>query len=64
MKKISIEIYKKNEYCIDILTIKFFKFLFKWFIDCGDWFIYVYWGFKYLRFSSAGFLYGKISKYK
>lgn len=36
-------------------------FQFRWFTDCGDWFLYIHLGRKYWRFSSAGFLKGKLN---
>jgi hypothetical protein len=47
------------EYCsFDYLSIKILRFSFKWFLDCGDWFIYITWRKKKevvgYRFSSAG----------
>lgn len=47
----------------DILWFRTWHFHFKWFTDCGDWFIYLEWRTKketwYIRFSSAGFMKGK-----
>lgn len=44
----------------DILWFKIGKFEFRWFTDCGEWFIYIEWDdgirVKGHRFSSAGYL--------
>lgn len=40
------------------LMIKGFKI--NWFTDCGEWFFYIYIGKRHWRFSSAGFIKGKI----
>jgi len=42
------------------LFLKVGPFVINWFTDCGDWFIYVYLGKRYWRFSSAGFLSGQL----
>lgn len=34
------------------------NFQFRWFTDCGEWFLYIHLGKKWWRFSSAGFLKG------
>jgi hypothetical protein len=34
-------------------------FQFRWFMDCGEWFLYIHLGKRYYRFSSCGFLQGK-----
>jgi hypothetical protein len=43
---------------IDILWFKIWRFHFRWFLDCGEWFIYLEWEtkkrIKGYRFSSAG----------
>jgi hypothetical protein len=43
-----------------LFNTKYFKF--NWFTDCGEWFVYIYFGKRYFRFSGAGFLMGKIEK--
>lgn len=44
--------------CMDYLWFYIGKFHFRWFTDCGDWFVYFEWWNKQdihgLRFSSAG----------
>jgi hypothetical protein len=43
---------------IDYLWFRIWKFHFRWFIDCGEWFIYLEWWnkdrIKGFRLSSAG----------
>lgn len=39
---------------INILSFKIFKFQFKWFTDCGSWFIYIYFGKNFIRLSDCG----------
>lgn len=64
--------FKRDQYSIgdltlqtgwDILWFRTWHFFFKWFTDCGEWFVYLEWHWKrtvwYLRFSSAGFMKGK-----
>ena len=34
-------------------------FQFRWFTDCGEWFIYIHLGNHWLRFSSVGYMRGK-----
>jgi hypothetical protein len=36
------------------LVSKYFQF--RWFTDCGEWFIYIHIGKKWCRFSGAGFM--------
>jgi hypothetical protein len=36
-------------------------FQFRWFMDCGEWFIYIHIGKRYWRFSSAGYLKGRVN---
>lgn len=40
-----------------ILVTRLFKF--RWFTDCGEWFIYIEFGKRWVRFSSAGFMKSK-----
>lgn len=47
---------KKNEQGIIILSFKIKNFSFKWFTDCGDWFIFLISKNNYVRFSSSGFM--------
>lgn len=51
-----------KHYGWDILWFRTWHFFFRWFTDCGEWFICLEWHWKnkcwYLRFSSAGFLKG------
>lgn len=35
-------------------------FQFRLFTDCGEWFLYIHLGKRWYRFSSAGFLKGKL----
>ena len=44
----------------NILQLTISKLKIDWFTDCGEWFLYLYWGKKYIRFSSAGFTRGKL----
>ena len=50
----------------DILWFRTWHFFFRWFTDCGDWFVYLEWRTRkaeyYMRFSSAGFMKGKFDK--
>lgn len=39
-----------------VLISKNKGFQFRWFTDCGHWFIYIHIGQRWCRFSSAGFL--------
>jgi nuclear transport factor 2 (NTF2) superfamily protein len=39
---------------IFVLRIK--RFAFRWFTDCGEWFIYLEMGKRNIRFSSCGYL--------
>lgn len=32
------------------------NFQFRWFTDCGEWFIYIHLGKRWWRFSGAGYL--------
>lgn len=46
------------EDCIDYLWFKIWKLHFRWFLDCGEWFVYLEWWtkdyIKGFRFSGAG----------
>jgi hypothetical protein len=46
------------EDCIDYLWFKIGRFHFRWFLDCGEWFIYIEWWtqkiIKGFRLSGAG----------
>jgi hypothetical protein len=53
------KLYTKNEDGTDILIFKSKLFQFRWFTDCGYWFIYIHIKNRYFRFSNAGFLSGK-----
>lgn len=55
-----ISLFKKNNEGLDIITFRTKLFQFRWFTDCGYWFIYIYLGSRYYRFGSAGFLTGKL----
>lgn len=55
----SIKLLKKYENGIKILIFRSRLFQFRWFTDCGYWFIYVHFAKRYYRFSNAGFLSGK-----
>ena len=58
-----MHILERHEWGLYILGFHIWRFYFKWFIDCGEWFVYLNWrGKKILRsvrFSSAGFRCGK-----
>lgn len=41
---------------IIIFELKIGKFTFRWFTDCGDWFIYLQRKSKWWQFSSAGYM--------
>ncbi len=62
MRKFYLKGHKKNQYCTDILKIRIYNFMFWWFIDCGEWFIYLYFSKFSLRFSGAGFIKDKYNK--
>jgi len=42
----------------DFIIFRTKPFQFKWFTDCGEWFVYIYFGKRWVRFSSCGFLKG------
>lgn len=35
--------YPEYKDCIDYLFFRIWRFHFKWFLDCGTWFIYIEW---------------------
>jgi len=43
---------------IDFIIFKTKWFQFKWFTDYGEWFVYIYLGKRWVRFSSCGFMKG------
>jgi hypothetical protein len=43
----------------DYVEIKSRFFGFYWFVDCGEWFIYITIGKRWWRFSSCGYLSGR-----
>jgi hypothetical protein len=47
-----------GDWIMDILWFRIWRFHFKWFIDCGEWFIYLQWEtperIRGWRLSSAG----------
>lgn len=43
----------------DFLIFRTKPFQFRWFTDCGYWFLYIHFGKRYFRFSDAGFLTGR-----
>ena len=55
--------FRKHEYGMMILRIQLFGCYFRWFTDCGEWFIYIgYDGNKkhrFVRLSSVGCYYEK-----
>ena len=60
-----IEAFKRvDEYCFTFLNIRIFGIGLDFFVDCGDWFIYIYLGDKFLRFSGGGFIFGRLPKRK
>jgi hypothetical protein len=44
---------------IEIIMFETELFKFKWFTDCGEWFLYIHWFQKWIRFGSAGFIKSK-----
>jgi len=50
--------FRDDKNCMDYLFFTFLWFHFRWFLDCGDWFVYFeWWGRNTVygyRFSSAG----------
>jgi hypothetical protein len=60
--KFFIKGYKKNKYSTNILTIRIHNFLLDWFIDCGEWFIYLHFPSQSIRFSGAGNMIEKHTK--
>jgi hypothetical protein len=54
-----LKLLKKHEEGLDVIIFKSKLFQFRWFTDCGYWFIYIHIGKRYYRFSNAGFLSGK-----
>ena len=54
-----MKILQKYSQGIYILYFKIFNFKFDWFTDCGSWFLYLYLGKYYIRFSDAGFIKGR-----
>lgn len=62
MRKVYFKGYKKHEYSTNIFEIRIFDFLAYWFIDVGVHFLYVNFGCRYFRFSTAGFMTEKLSK--
>ncbi len=46
---------------IYILWFDWKIFKFRWFTDCGEWFIYIYFGkYRWIRFSGAGYMSGRV----
>lgn len=62
MKNFYIRGCYKESYCTNILTIRIHNFLFDWFIDCGEWFIYFHFCKRSFRFSGAGNMIEKHTK--
>jgi hypothetical protein len=60
-----MKILKKHELGWDILWFRIGRYRFKWFTDCGEWFIYFIWNAKKysrcVRLSGAG-CYNKVYK--
>lgn len=56
----SFKLLQKYDNGMKFLIIKTKPFQFRWFTDCGYWFIYVHFGKRYFRFSDCGFLTGTI----
>ena len=54
MQKVYIKGYKQHQYCTDIFKLRIFNFMFRWFIDCGEWFVYFYFNKLSVRLSGAG----------
>jgi hypothetical protein len=54
-----MKLLKKNDDGLDIIIFRSKLFQFRWFTDCGYWFIYIHIGKRYYRFSNAGYLSGK-----
>lgn len=42
-----------------IISTKLFKF--RWFTDCGHWFLYIHLGKKWCRFSDQGYMSGEVN---
>jgi nuclear transport factor 2 (NTF2) superfamily protein len=44
--------------CKQYLILITKPFQFRWFTDCGEWFLYIHLGKRYWRFSGAGYMKG------
>ena len=63
MKKIFVYGYKKHEYSTDIFQLRIFRFFIDWFTELEDtWFVYIFFGRRWLRFSNAGFIAGTLEE--
>ena len=55
--------YEQYNDCINYLFLTILRFHFRWFLDCGEWFMYIEWWTKKItysaRFSSAGNMFTK-----
>ncbi len=49
---------KKHENGKDIFYLLTKRFQLKWFTDCGNWFLYIHVGKRWIRFSNCGFVKG------
>ena len=48
----------KNYQGTHILNLVTKPFQFRWFTDCGEWFLYIHLGERWWRFSGAGYMKG------
>jgi len=62
MQKVYIKGYKQYQYCTDIFKVRIFNFMFWWFIDCGEWFVYFHSSKFSIRLSEAGNMIEKNTK--
>lgn len=63
MRLVINERYHDDELCHGyrvIFELKTKIITIRWFVDCNEWFFYVYLGKKWWRFSSVGFLRGNV----
>jgi hypothetical protein len=52
--------YEDDPSCKNYVHLRLGRFRLHWFLDCGEWFCYVYWGKRFWRWSTVGYLYGEI----
>ena len=62
MQKVYVKGYKRHRYSTNILELRVFNFLLDYFIDCGEWFIYLHFNKLSIRLSGAGNMIEKHTK--